>query len=248
MPKSSEWEEFFDGHAPDYMSNCFVTNTVAEVDFVIEILGIAPGARILDMGCGTGRHCVELAKRGYKVTGVDLSSGMLAQAKIAAEAAGVEVELIKSNATEFSSEPVFDGAICLCEGALCLMGSGEDPVDRDLTILRNICASLKCDARFVLTALNGLRMARQKSQREVETGAFDPVTMCEKTMMEYETPEGRQSVVVTERGYAPTELVMLMRLAGLGVKHVWGGTAGNWGRRLIELDEYELMLVGIKRG
>ena len=87
MTRRNEWEEFFDGHAPVYMDNSFTKNTVAEVDFVLEELGLPRGSRILDVGCGTGRHAVELARRGYWVTGVDISSGMLAEAeKVAREA------------------------------------------------------------------------------------------------------------------------------------------------------------------
>ena len=81
MTGKADWEKFFDGHAPVYMDNCFTKNTVNEVDFLVEELRLKPGATILDVGCGTGRHAIELARRGYMVTGVDLSSGMLAEAK-----------------------------------------------------------------------------------------------------------------------------------------------------------------------
>ena len=91
----SKWEQFFNGHAPIYMNNGFTKNTLAEVDFLIEELKLPSGSSILDMGCGTGRHSVELAKRGYAVTGVDLSAGMLAEARKAAETAGVTVEWIQ---------------------------------------------------------------------------------------------------------------------------------------------------------
>jgi cyclopropane fatty-acyl-phospholipid synthase-like methyltransferase len=94
MTRRNEWEEFFDGHAPIYMENCFTKNTVKEVDFILDELNLSPGCSILDMGCGTGRHAVELARRGYQVTGVDISSGMLAEAKKAAQEAKVKVEWI----------------------------------------------------------------------------------------------------------------------------------------------------------
>lgn len=71
------WEEFFDGFAPRYEAEPWVKNTLAEVDFLVEALAIAPGQRVLDMGCGTGRHAIELARRGFSVTGVDISAGML---------------------------------------------------------------------------------------------------------------------------------------------------------------------------
>lgn len=78
---------FFDAHAPHYMNNAFTKNTIKEVDFVIEELKLPMGSTILDVGCGTGRHSIELAKRGYKVTGIDISAGMLAEARRAAKQA-----------------------------------------------------------------------------------------------------------------------------------------------------------------
>lgn len=58
----------------------FAKNTVKEVDFLLEELSLQQGGSILDVGCGTGSHSIELAKRGFFVTGLDLSSGMLARA------------------------------------------------------------------------------------------------------------------------------------------------------------------------
>ena len=98
MNKKNTWEEFFDAHAPKYNDNCFTQNTATEVAFLTEELELKPGMSILDIGCGTGRHAVELAKLGYEMTGIDLSAGMLAEAEAAAKAAGVELELIRADA------------------------------------------------------------------------------------------------------------------------------------------------------
>ncbi len=246
MPRRNEWEEFFDGHAPVYMDNSFTKNTVEEVEFVLEELSLPARSHILDVGCGAGRHAVELARRGYQVTAVDISAGMLAEAERAAREADVEVELIHADATQFTSDKLFDAAICLCEGAFSLLGSQDDPIEHDLAILRNIHAALQPGARFVLTALNACRMIRQVAQEDVESGRFDPVTMVEVYTMEYDTPDGKKSLLVRERSYVPTELVMLFRQAGFEVEHIWGGTAGNWGRRKIHLDEMEIMIVARK--
>jgi cyclopropane fatty-acyl-phospholipid synthase-like methyltransferase len=228
------------------MNNRWTKNTVAEADFVLEELRIRPGSAILDMGCGTGRHSVELAKRGYRVTGVDISSGMLVEAEKAAKEANVKVEWVHANATQFKSAVKFDGAICLCEGAFGLLSSSDQPIKYELAILRNIYAALKPGARIVLNAQNGYQRARMFTQKDVEEGRFDPVTMTEVCTMEWDTPEGKKSVQVRERAYMPVELIMLFEQAGFKVEHVWGGTAGKWGRRIIDLDEIELMVIARK--
>jgi len=246
MTVRNNWEEFFDAHAPVYMDNSFTRNTVPEVDFVLQELRLLPGSRILDMGCGTGRHAVELAKRGYQVTGVDISSGMLAEGEKAAREANVEVAWIHADATKFTSNDSFDAAICLCEGAFCLLGRDDDLLEHDLNILRNIHAVLTPRARFILTTLNGCRMIQQFTQKDIENGRFDPITMVKTDTMKYDTPEGEKSMLVRERGYVPTELATLFRLTGFEVEHIGGGTAGKWGRRQIELDEIEVMVIARK--
>jgi 2-polyprenyl-3-methyl-5-hydroxy-6-metoxy-1,4-benzoquinol methylase len=83
------------------------------VDFLIEELALPPAGSILDVGCGTGRHSIELARRGYSVTGPDLSREMLTRAVASAEAAGVSVEWVRADASRFTLPERYDGAICL---------------------------------------------------------------------------------------------------------------------------------------
>ncbi len=116
------WESFFDGHAPDYLDNVFTKNTDFEVKFIIDELGLTPGTWVLDIGCGTGRHTIPLARYGIKMTGLDLSEGMLAQARAYADKENIKVELIQADATNFQLPQQFDHAICLCEGSIGLLG------------------------------------------------------------------------------------------------------------------------------
>jgi 2-polyprenyl-3-methyl-5-hydroxy-6-metoxy-1,4-benzoquinol methylase len=241
------WQEFFDGHAPDYMQNVFVQNTLAEVEFLIETMGLTPGMRVLDVGCGTGRHSVELARRGYRMTGVDISDGMLAQARKAAGEAGVDVEWLQSDATAFSFAPEFDAALCLCEGAFALIIAGEDPEQHDRLILRNTAAALKPGAPFLMTTLNGYRTIRAVTQAEVESGAFNPATMVRTQTQELDLPSGKQTLTFTERSYTAPQLAMLLESEGFRVENIWGGTAGNWGKRPIDLDEIEMMALSRRR-
>jgi SAM-dependent methyltransferase len=241
MTEQRLWQKFFDAHATVYMKNEFTRNTVKEADFVIEELGLASGSRILDLGCGTGRHSVELARRGYRMTGVDQSAGMLAEARKAAQKAGVEVELVQDDAAHFRRDAAFDAAICLCEGAFGLLESSGEATKQPLAILKNIAASLKPCGRTIFTVLNGFRMARAQTQADVESGNFDPLTFC--TLSEVPPAEGKPALKVRERAFIPTELSLMFELAGLKPLHIWGGTAGAWGRCKINLDEYEIMIV-----
>ena len=244
MAEKSTWESFFDAHAPVYEDNVFTKNTFMEVDFLLEELSLRPGDSILDVGCGIGRHSIELAKRGYALTGLDLSSEMLARAASAAKNAGVHVEWIHSDATKFSFPGRFDAAICLCEGAFGLLGQGDDSIDHPLSILGNVSRSLKPQAKAVFTVLNAVAMLRKYQNKDVAGGRFDPLTMVESS--EYPPREGLPTVAVRERGFVPTELTLLFRLSGMSVLNMWGGTAGNWGRRALDLDEIEIMIVACK--
>ena len=199
------------------------------------------------MGCGKGRHSVALAQHGFSVTGIDLSEHMLEKARARAAAAHTNVTFVQCDATTFRSEPVFDAAIGLCEGAMGLLGQGDDPIERDLTVLMNIHAALKPNGQLIVNALNVFRVAR-KVGHDKEADTFDVMSQTTLNTMFFETPKGQIEIPCRERMYTPTEFTLMLRVAGFSVEHVWGGTAGNWRREPMDLDEYELMAVARKSG
>jgi len=240
------WQRFFDGYATRYDEEVFTKHTEAEVPFIIDHAAPPAGGALLDLGCGTGRHSVPLAVRGFRVTGVDISAGMLEVARKRAREAGVEIELVRADAVDFRRAGAFDTVICLCEGAFCLLREGDDTVHRDAKILDNIAASLKPGGVLVLNALSALRAVRAATEQIVESGQFDPMTMTERSDVRDLLPEAEGVDELRERFYTAPELRRLAEDAGLTVRGVYGGTAGNWGLRPVTLDDYELMLMASK--
>ena len=236
---SSMWQEFFDSQASTYEENPFTKNTVAEVDFLLSLYPLKPGASILDVGCGTGRHSIELAKRGYNVTGLDLSEKMLEVAK--ANAGDAEIEWINADARNFALDKMYDGAICLCEGSLGLIEKGENPVEHDLSVYRNIAKHLKANAPLVITCLNGYSVIRQLKDEFSADGRFNPATMVSNYMDEWDLPSGTKQIQIYERLFIAPEVTNMLEQANFVVDAVYGGTAGYWGRRPLSLDEVEAM-------
>lgn len=246
MTNKNNWQRFFDAHAGSYEEEIFTKNTKAEIEFLLEELDLPPGGRVLDLGCGTGRHAIGLALAGYQVTGVDISPGMLAQARQRADAAGVSVEWVQSDARLYASEPRFDAAISLCEGALCLLVPEDDAMLRDLTVLRNMSQALISGGKLIITVLNACRMIRQVTEEDLRKGNFVLETLTEPEMLAFETPAGVQTLAVRERYYTPPEMTRMLVQVGITVEQIWGGTAGAWNRKPLRLDEMEMMVVGRK--
>ncbi|MHB8635710.1 MAG: class I SAM-dependent methyltransferase [Fimbriimonadaceae bacterium] len=246
-PEGPDWLAFFEDHAPNYGRNPFTQHTKAEVDFLLSLIALPQHARILDIGCGIGRHAVDFARRGYEVTAFDFSPAMLVQARKAAEEAGVSVEFLEADATTFVAQPPYDLAICLCEGAFNLIGPTTEPVAHDLAVVRNAAASLKPGAHFVLNALNAFSLLRQLTDVAIEQHSFDPLTMIATYRDNWKLPEGDREMFIRERLYTPPEVAAMLHSAGFEVLHLFGGTAGDWGRRPLKLDEVEAMYVSRKR-
>ena len=240
MAGANQWEAFYDRHAPFYDRGAFTHHTVAEVDFLYDLLSLSSEARILDVGCGTGRHAIELARRGFHVTGIDLSSGMLEQARRKAAEADVEVAFVQADATAFVPGEAYDAVLCLCGSAFTMPDIAADADAHDRAILANIAASLVPGGPFVLTTPNGYRRIREVTPGDP---GFDPVTMAQVREDDFTIGGAEGRMRYKERLYILPELIALLQASGFAVEHTWGGTAGRWGRRPLELDEIEVMVV-----
>jgi len=113
MTTRANWfEDFFHGVANDLWRQCAnPEQTRAEADFLEKTLGRK--ARVLDVPCGYGRHSLELARRGCRVTGLDISAEFIAEAAAAAKSAGVEAEFLAGDMRGLRWQAEFDGAICM---------------------------------------------------------------------------------------------------------------------------------------
>jgi SAM-dependent methyltransferase len=141
-----------------------------QVDQIIKLLDLRPGARVLDMCCGVGRHALDFARRGYAVTGVDRTRAYLDRARARAAAERLEIELVESDARTFKRPRKFDAAVNLFSS----FGYFDDAAD-DLRLAGNVFVSLKSDGRFVIDVLGREVLARVFSERtwtENDDGSF----------------------------------------------------------------------------
>ena len=237
------WHRFFQASADGYDDEEFTQATDVEVVELWALLGLQPGQRLLDVGCGTGRHAVALASRGLVVTGVDLSSAMLERARARATDAGVDIELLEADARHLPADlDPFDVAICLCEGAFCLVADDAEPLAHDRAILTSVYDALRPGGRFALTGLNAARLLAAWHRGET-TGQLDLLTLTETSA--YELPDG-QTVELREHYHLPDGLRTLAESVGFEVEAVWAGGALDWRREAASVDDDELLLLARK--
>jgi len=137
-----EWfETFFQGPAVDFWTRAMTPAfTLADVDFLEKTFDVKPGARILDVPCGNGRHSIELARRGYRVTGIDLSDEFLAAAR-----AGLGADWRQGDMRALELEAsAFDGAFCFSNSFGYLDHAGVK------SFLSALAGALKPGARLII--------------------------------------------------------------------------------------------------
>jgi SAM-dependent methyltransferase len=143
------YEDFFTGlHAELWREAVPEAMTAAECDFLARALGLGPGAAVLDVPCAHGRHAVDLAGRGHRVTAVDISADLLAMGQEMAAAAGVTVDWRRGDMTRLDA--VLDGAADF-DAALCL-GNSLPVLDRDglAAYLADIAGALRPGGRLAI--------------------------------------------------------------------------------------------------
>lgn len=133
----------------------------AVVDSLLRLSGTRPGAAVLDACCGVGRHSVELAGRGFRVTGVDITRPYLEAAEESAAAAGVSPEFLRADIRSFRRPGAFDLALNLFTS----FGYFATP-EEDLAALANIRASLAPGGALVLETTGKETAARDFMEGE----------------------------------------------------------------------------------
>ena len=128
-----------------------IAGSGAEVDAIIAATNIQSPERVLDLCCGIGRHSAEFANRGFDVTGVDLSTHYLEQAKRRCP----EIELVHADMREFRRE----GAFALAVNLYTSLGNFEDPAD-DARVLGNLAACLRPGGQAVIEIKGKENLAR----------------------------------------------------------------------------------------
>jgi SAM-dependent methyltransferase len=200
-----------------YLRYSFTKGTRQEVDAVVGWLGLRPGMRVLDVGCGPGRHAHELASRGISVHGIDISQRFIDIAR-SSDVDGATFERLDARNLTFDAE--FDAVICLCQGAFGLMTANGN----DLDVLTGIRRALRPGGRLALSAFSAYFAVKYH-----DGATFDADTGVSHEVTEVKNEQGRGTEVDLWTGcYTPRELRLLMEKVGMAVDHIYSVEPGRY--------------------
>jgi SAM-dependent methyltransferase len=249
-PTVSPWyvtyfgEEYFDIYGPMLSEE----RTTREVEGIEKLLALPPGSRVLDLGCGHGRHAIPLAQRGYQVTGQDLSEVFLDRARAEAQARGVTVTWIHSDMREVPVADEFDAIISI----FTAFGYFESDAE-DQQVLQQVQKALRPGGYFLLDLMHRDAVVRgfqpfDVSRRDdglvvTEERHFDQLAGRTTVRVTLFYPDGRRNEsghVV--RSYTLTELAGMLARSGLELRATYGGLDGG----PLTLDSRRLVIVAQK--
>ena len=247
------YEEMFENYGETYDKESFTQGTAGEVEFLLKEINHDKSKRILDVGCGTGRHAIELAKLGYKITGVDLSNSQLKRAKEKAASANVNIDFQLMDARYVNFVAEFDLVMMICEGAFPLMEAD----DMNYKILQNAERALKFGGKLVFTTLNALFPLYHSVKdfldglpNEFQTTEenFDLLTFRSTSTVEVKDDLGNvKTVQCSERYYTPSEITWYLQTLGFKKIEIFGCKLGAFSRNdKLTTDDYEMLVIAEK--
>jgi len=249
------YESLFENYGVKYDKEIFTQGTIGECNFIEEEISYNKSSRILDIGCGTGRHSIELAMRGYNLTSVDLSDSQLERAKQKASKEKVKIDFRKADARELNFNNEFDLVIMLCEGAFPLMETDE----MNYRILQNAAAALKEKGKLIFTTLNGLFplfhsvkdfiTANSKEGNAVyEKNSFDLMTFRDYNTTVFEDDFGnKKELACNERYYVPSEITWMLKSLNFKKIDIFSSKLGAFSRKdILTTEDFEMLVIAEK--
>ncbi|MGB3055380.1 MAG: class I SAM-dependent methyltransferase [Acidimicrobiales bacterium] len=241
QPQRDHWFETLADHLGGaYLRYSFTKGTDQEVTFLHEVLNLEPGMRLLDVGCGPGRHSRALAAMGIEVVGVDISQRFIDLARVDAPP-GATFERRDARSLTFDRE--FDAVISLCQGAFGLADGGSVPVvlDPDAAVLAGMARALRPGGRLVLSAFSAYF---QVQWLDAERGSFDAERGVnhERTVIKDESGKDAE-VDLWTTCFTPRELRYMAVSAGLEPEATWSVRPGEYRRNPPDLTHEEFLLV-----
>lgn len=239
MVDRDHWfEDLADHMGEAYDRYAHTKGTVQEIDHVISALGLRAGERVLDVGCGTGRHAIELARRGIDVHGVDISQRFVDIARSRASDGPATFERGDARSLDFDAE--FDAVICLCQGAFGMMTADGD----DAAVVAGLARSLRPEGRLALSAFNGYFAVKYHDGAE-----FDAGTGVSHETTEIRSESGEPRTVDLWTGcYTPRELRLLLGAHGFVVDSISSVEPGAYGRAPATTESPEFLTIAHLRG
>jgi 2-polyprenyl-3-methyl-5-hydroxy-6-metoxy-1,4-benzoquinol methylase len=249
------YEELFENYGKKYDSEEFTKGTIGECDFIEREIKFNKSTRILDIGCGTGRHSIELSKRGYTVTGIDLSESQLRQAEFKALQQNLEIDFQKQDARKLNFSSEFGLVIMLCEGAFPLMETDE----MNFKILQNASNALTPAGKLIFTTLNGLfplfHSIKDFHESETKEGnatysnnSFDLMTFRDHNITRFVDDSGnKKELACNERYYVPSKITWLLKSIGFKTIDIFGAKLGSFSRDdKLSAEDFEMLVIAEK--
>lgn len=241
------YEELFENYAEEYKKLVFTQGTIGEVDFLEQEINFNKQTRILDIGCGIGRHSLELFRRGYEnVTGIDLSESLLNKAIECAKDENMNINFIRMNALDMDFHQEFDLAIILCGGAFPLMETDE----MNFKILQGMSEALKPGGKFILTTLNALYPLTHNVGEFIgaESSKFDHITLRHNFEIKKIDDSGKESLITGhDRFFVPTEIRWYLKTLEFNKIEFCGAKLGAYSRKdALTNEDFEMLVVAEK--
>ncbi len=230
----SDWfddDAFWLDFAPFMFHEQRLAGTAEEIDQVLALSGVDPGSAVLDLGCGMGRHSLELAQRGYRVTGVDLSAVYLDQAREAAQEEGLAVEFLHEDMRVFQRPGAFDLAINL----YTTFGYFAAAADNQ-RVLDHVYAALRPGGVLVMELAGKEILARTFEERDWREQGRALMLEERRVIDDWKRiwnrwiliQDGqRREYAFTHWVYSAAELEMMLQTAGFGKVDFYRGLAGG---------------------